>query len=184
SIVYSITEVGVSYLTDGIVIFNHLLANTNYNNDSLLYGEASMAGILGVFSHFLQFLSLGKIVIPIEGVSTEVSTFYEVGNNKTLNGYTTMYYYFYRDFGVIGIIIFTAVLALIAILAYKKVKRNPSFFNQIIYVNIMLVVFFGILRWELARTEIVMRIVYTFFIVIFIFYKPIKFKKRIVKNEK
>lgn len=184
SILYSIMEVGISYLTDGVVIFNYLLSDMNDNTSHLIYGEASLAGLLGVGSHFLQFLSLGKIVIPVEGVLTEVSTFYEVGTNKMLNGYPTMYYYFYRDFGILGIIIFTAFLALISIKLYKRVKRNPSFVNQILYVNLMLILLFGILRWELSKQEVVMRIVYTIFIIVFIFYKPIRLKKRILKNEK
>lgn len=170
SIISKVIEIATSYLIDGIIILNHLLTDSSINTE-LLWGSATFAGILNVICFIIQIISLGFISISIPGVSTEVATFYKVGPNIKLNGYSTMYYYFYRDFKLIGIIIFMSIIGIIAVKAYSKVKINPVFANQITYVNLMLILLFGILRWDLASKEVSMRIIYTYLTYVLIFKK-------------
>lgn len=81
--------------------------------------------------------------------------FYAVGAHQSMNAYPTWYYYFMQDFGYLGVVLITAIIAGISVRIYRKAKREPSINNQLAYFYVLHVILFASVWWELRRSDIV-----------------------------
>ena len=60
-----------------------------------------------------------------------------------------------QDFGYLGVVLITAIIAGISVRIYRKAKREPSINNQLAYFYVLHVILFASVWWELRRSDIV-----------------------------
>jgi oligosaccharide repeat unit polymerase len=121
-------------------------------SNEMLWGRATLGSII---DPFLLFLSK---VFPQSGIKTndlaaniinsKGEVFHIVGNGYKMNAFTTMYYVFYRDFNLIGVLIIPFFISMILNKILKKaiLKKDNRMF--IIYLFSCYLIIFGTNRWE------------------------------------
>ncbi|MCD7998119.1 MAG: oligosaccharide repeat unit polymerase [Clostridiales bacterium] len=92
------------------------------------------------------------------------NNFYYVGGGKA-NSFVTVFYYFYMDFGVIGIPIFSFIYGYFSQSIYKKMIRYPNIKNQALYLLVAVGLFLSFVRFFFTSY----RYVYAFFILLLAF---------------
>lgn len=135
------------YLISPILYFAHLL-DSNINDMNPLLGGAFFGGINQVFNIFWENLSGYEITVPYELIVEETSTFLLIQPNKMYNAFPTMLYSFYRDLGLLGIILGSLILAFFISYTYKKYIMENDIRATSLYIFAIYILVMGILRWE------------------------------------
>lgn len=119
----------------------------------LLWGEELFGSFIGLINNIGIAIGRGDI-INTTGINNIVQQYYFVSPKTHMNNNITMIYAFLRDFGVFGIIIDTAVLALFYIYLYKR--RNRTIYTRLGYIFGLSLLPFLIFEWFYGRTFVLM----------------------------
>lgn len=118
---YLIIDAFISYFTGSIVYLDILINN---NIDYYFYGGIFLTSLLPLFSLLYSDKS------PIMLLGSELTEFVQIANGSTFydyyNALPTWFYFFYRDFGMIG----WYVLPMIIVLVYSIIFRGLNFKNR------------------------------------------------------
>lgn len=87
-----------------------------------------------------------------------VSPFYTVGKT-TMNAYTTCWAFFYADFRIWGILIFSAVFGAIAANSYNRYIRTRSAVDTCKYMLVLNVLVYSIIRWQFCNSSYLLTLV-------------------------
>lgn len=156
TIVASILNVVAGYFCCGPALLQVMMQNPVASGISVWHwGQATFGGLLGCFSYIIQILSFKRINPTFFNAQTYAAEFYAVGANQRMNAYPTWYYYFMQDFGYVGLILITAIVAGISVRIYRKARKNPSINNQLAYFYILHIILFASIWWEMRRSDIV-----------------------------
>lgn len=176
----NVINVVTQYFSSGMALLNVMLENVSQSGlDTYHWGSATLAGFLKTISFIMQLITLGHFSFSVPDVQEYAGQFHAVSPAENMNAYVTIYYYFMRDFGYLGLIVFTFIFAFICVNIYKNLKINPSLFNQIAYLHMISILFFSTLWWEPIRMEVVAKILHNFWLLPFI---GIKFKGKVNEN--
>lgn len=96
----------------------------------LTYGNASLKGIVEIFNIVGEFLNIPKTEKYIEAYTTLSlieSTYLRVFPDRGYNAFVTMFYSFYLDFRLYGVILLSGIYGFISGAALKGVFKKPSF---------------------------------------------------------
>ena len=101
------------------------------------HGTTFIAGILTIFLLTAYYiLGLPKIpIFPTDVTQEYLNSNVFLGSHTEMNAFATMYYYFMRDFGIIGLIILTILFSLICIVIFNYMKKTNIFFSKFLYIQ-------------------------------------------------
>lgn len=105
---------------------------------------------LGLFSsffetHMLAFDTQGRKLI---------------GNSLSYNAYVTPFYYFYLDFGYLGVILFSFIYGFVCIYILNKINRKCTPLLMAIYMFVLFGLFTSMIRFQFVFFVNVIGIIY------------------------
>lgn len=139
-------------------------------NDSLL--SSTIAGFIDPFVSILRFLGVTDTLTRQIAIGNITSEFVLIGT-QSYNAMPTMYYYFLYDFGMVGVVIGPAFLALISSIIYRKKMRTRRVDYFVAYILLMLLIFESPMNWLLFKSSFALAFIYA----------TILLRKGKVKNE-
>lgn len=152
----SILNIVAGYFCCGPALLQVMLKNPVASGISTWHwGQAIFGGLLGCINYILQIVTFKRVGLNLYDTQAYAAEFYAVGAHQSMNAYPTWYYYFMQDFGYVGVILVTAIIAGISVRIYRKARREPSINNQLTYFYVLHVILFASIWWELRRSDIV-----------------------------
>ena len=152
----SILNIVAGYFCCGPALLQVMLKNPVSSGISTWHwGQAIFGGLLGCINYILQTVTFKRVYLNLYDTQAYAAEFYAVGAHQSMNAYPTWYYYFMQDFGYLGVVLITAIIAGISVRIYRKAKREPSINNQLAYFYVLHVILFASVWWELRRSDIV-----------------------------
>jgi len=152
----SIFKTIVVYFTGGSHMFDVAINNrTHYGLLDYTYGSTFIAGILNIPFIFLsKFPGFGFWdYFPTDLASKYLVGSTTIGAETEMNAFATIYYFFMRDFGYLGIIVYTIIFASITTHLYNKIRKEKHFFTTLLYVHFLIVIVYSANWWEFYRME-------------------------------
>lgn len=152
----SILNIVAGYFCCGPALLQVMLKNPVSSGISTWHwGQAIFGGLFGCINYILQIVTFKRVYLNLYDTQAYAAEFYAVGAHQSMNAYPTWYYYFMQDFGYLGVVLITAIIAGISVRIYRKAKREPSINNQLAYFYVLHVILFASVWWELRRSDIV-----------------------------
>jgi len=154
-----------SYFSVSIPLMDHWIAQIDISGYQA-YGFAFFRPILNLFSLIIlhplgiEFNSLNE---SIEMINL-VDNFVQVFPQHQYNAFSSMFYYFYLDFGWSGVFLWSAFWGWICANVFKKARYNPSDRNLAFVLIIMQAMFKTMVRWEFSAPSFFVASILTFFI--------------------
>ena len=145
------------YFTGGIKLFDLTLSSpTSFGLMDRMHGLSFIGGLLSVFQLILMYIpGIGSFFygdLISNQVQQFVTGYYAIGKSVSMNAFPTMYYYFMRDFGVLGILFGGCVFGWLITWATTRSRRNNIHFS-LIYCICMYLVIFSVCWWDPYRME-------------------------------
>lgn len=121
------------------------------------YGVMFFYGILSLVWAPLNYFFNLPYPKGFETFNTLVSPFYSVGGT-TMNAYITCWAFFYSDYGILGIIIFSMIFGLLMGDYYNKFREihSPEYICK--YMLMLNIIFYTIIRWQLSSSSYLLAI--------------------------
>lgn len=139
-------------------------------NDSLL--PSIIAGLIDPIVSILRFLGVTNTLTRQIAIGNITSEFVLIGT-QSYNAMPTMYYYFLYDFGMAGVVIGPALLALMSTIIYKNKIKSKRVDYFAAYIWLMLLIFESPMNWLLFKSSFACAFIYT----------ALLLKRRKIKNE-
>lgn len=126
---------------------------------SLMHGKILFSGFLSPIYIIINKLFGKSIELPLAILNRTTSQFIWITPSVHMNNNCTFLYAALRDFGVIGIVIYSCFLAYILAKVYLNFKNNNNVFNEAIYIYIVMVSMLLLFEWQFARPNVVFTII-------------------------
>lgn len=112
------------------------------------YGFLSIRGFTRLFFITLNNLGLDypEVYLRAEDIMDNLEIFIPIGEDINMNAYATLFYNFYIDGGIVGVILLSATLGYICRRAYESVKYNINIRNTVFYLLIIQQLLFSVAR--------------------------------------
>ena len=162
----------IIYFCGGIKVFDIALVSPNiFGFSNHTYGLSIFSGIISIFVLLLNSIPyIGGFTtqLPTNLVQQYLENNINIGPHLSMNAFATMYYYFYRDMGTLGIIFGNLILAYVSAKFSKRILKSNNYLNQIVYLQTLLLIVFSVCWWEPSRMEFYAVLFYAVFIIKFI----------------
>lgn len=167
----------VSYFCGGSRVFNTVMQNKAvYGLTSQSYGLCFIGGLVTILC-FIDSTVLGAFGLNLvpKGFSSYdfihgfLNSPVPYGEESQMNAFSTMYYYFMRDFGIMGVIFQTCLLCLIFVFFENRYYRNPNIRNAALYIHIFFTGMMSVCWLEPIRVEFWMTVFWIFPVSKFLF---------------
>lgn len=127
--------------------------------DNLLYGQILISGFSYPIIFLLEILGLDiKAGLYIAYEVTQ--SFIPISPNTTINNSVTAIYFALRDFGILGVFIYAAVIAFFFAYIYKRKEENDNLLNKAIYFLFIRCSIFLIFDFNFANTGNILTFIY------------------------
>lgn len=123
------------------------------------YGFSSLGGIINPIFVLLTYLGLMEYPIVSSLISIYTAPQYVIGDDMRTNAFSSMFFYFYLDAGIFGVILGCTILAVVCMNAYTKIVRRPNSNTTTYYIMIMLVLLTSNMQWAFNFTKFFLAIV-------------------------
>ncbi len=176
TLISSMTKSIVVYFTGGMHLFSSALENKDaFGLNEHSYFIITFRGIFAIISQLLYYLSGRTIPLFIDKFTLSyLDTNYLISDTISINAFPTMYYYFMRDMGILGIIIFTGLFAFASNRIYRTYLKTRTVSSLVFLMEIGYIILFSVCCWLPIKQEYTMQIVY--YILIF---KVLTSKKKV-----
>ncbi len=147
----------------GCIPFGGYTINSTYGK-SYYYGMVSLNGVFRMIALICSVFGIG---MPYAGIMNkayaEMQSFQKaiyITPTVKYNAFSTMFAYFYRDGGLIAVIVFSLILGLICKNVYNRLKKESSGYSLIMYLFIIYIILFGIVRIQTFLLQTIPIIIY------------------------
>lgn len=135
------------------------------NDDHLVgYGIASLNGFLFPINYLLRntiHISLGSLFDKIYTVIALTDSVWQyIGRTVRANAYVSIFWFFYLDNRIAGIVIGSFIYGIYSRLAYRSVVKSPNLKNVAIYSLIALGIFYTFGRFQFSQHTFVLALIY------------------------
>ena len=136
-----------AYIAGALPLFSiHLEEAISYTRT---YGMLTFAGFLRPVLFLLNWFHI--MPYPAEywhaqAVKNNLETFIPISPQITMNAYATLFYDFYIDFGVMGIILFSFLFGYLCMRAYQVFRRRLDMRSLVIYLILLQYILFSVAR--------------------------------------
>ena len=152
-----------SSLTVNYSLFSHWVQYVDQNG-IMTFGNSFFRGILEGVNFFL-----GKVSISTPGYWSMQSVFdliqnswIEVFPKNWYNAYVSSFFYFYLDFGSLGIVIGCFVHGIVSKIVYMKTKTTKNIFYLLMYLFILQSIISSTMRWQFGMFSSISTIFFLF----------------------
>jgi len=119
------------------------------------HGVAFFRGVLSLLSRLpIPFPSEYYNISDI--ISTCANTYVPMFGTKTYNAFLSVFFYFYMDFGYIGVIVFSAIYGIITASIYRNFKIYTNEFTSVLFLIFIISIIKSFARWEFAQADYIM----------------------------
>ena len=141
------------YFTIGPRLLEHAINQpSSFGLDTWTWGGVFWGGILEIPRSLLAIIGI-RLPSFFTIAQQEMGLYYPVGPGINSNAFPTMFYYFMKDMGFLGIILESLLFGLLSIRIYGKLSRCPSNTNIGFYYLVLIVMAYGMCWWPLYRPE-------------------------------
>ena len=156
------------YFGGGTRVLNETIINpSSYGLGTLSFGMCIFGGLLSIYSTLDRYIlgAFGLNLIPRDFIINDyvqgyVSGYISIGENSKMNAFPTMFYYFMRDGGIVGLVFFTFIFTMVLIFAEKKFNASSNIKNFSIYAHLFHAGFMSVCWLETIREEFWMVIIW------------------------
>jgi oligosaccharide repeat unit polymerase len=137
------------------------------NMNTYTWGVASYQGFIRPIFTFLRNLGiisdLPFLVSMAEILTLEVEKPVSISDGSNFNGFITMFYYFYADFGILGVAIGSIIYGYLCRSVYSKVKHGLINTNVVVYLLFIQTMYLSIVRYQFSSYMFALSFVYLIF---------------------
>lgn len=164
--VSDIVESMILYVCGCIPLLEHYVNEISLSG-AYSFGGAFLFGVLQFVSNMLGNIGLGSPEFVLELTKAlNVETALPIGEGIKMNAFVSMFYYFYRDGGYLGILLESAIYGMLSHLVYKRIKtakENPR--AVIAYAIISNTIIFSMIRFQLIRYQYLLSFIFVFLMI-------------------
>ena len=170
SIITTIVHSIVSYFCGGVRVFDQIIRHPNaFGLFDETYGMSTFAGLFSILL-FLNHYSLGLVGLSFippdfsiyDTVQGYLINSIPIGINAEMNAFPTMFYFFFRDFGLISFILFPLLFGFLLSTIEKLYYLNRAPFYTFLYFYLLYTAIMSVCWWEPIRTEFWMVLIWGF----------------------
>lgn len=148
------------YFTIGPRLLEKALENPGlFGLEDYAFGGITFAG----FSEILRVL-FSLIGVKFDGFFASaqqyMNFYYEIGPNIQANAFPTMYYYFLRDFGFVGVIIEPFLIGLFFLFVYIRASNKTNILSYTLFFMIINIAVYSACWWPYYRPENIVSCLY------------------------
>ena len=132
---------GLSYLLDSKTMGNHWFVGR----------AVVLNGFEEVFTYLLSFIGINfSCAKNVLGAIANVP--YNIGN-RSLNALFTCIYWFFSDFGYIGVVLFSGFFALVEKKAVSRFVSKPNIFSLMLAIHLLYFMFMSNMIWQINNVD-------------------------------
>lgn len=136
-----------TYISGALPLLSIHLDNTISNTRT--YGMLTLFGFL----HPVLFILNRIHIIPytntfyeVQNIKDYLEIFRNIGEGINMNAYSTLFYDFYIDFGMIGVFVFSLLFGYICMRSYVNFRNKPDMRNLVLYLVLLQFIIFSMAR--------------------------------------
>ena len=164
----SVIGAAVSNFTLSLPLMDYLIDIVHITGN-MTYGFVFFRGIFELICTFTGPLGIFEFPTIINQLDKYTNPFYPIGDSQTANAYTSMFFDFYLDFRLLGVIVGALIFGFIAQRIYLKMRKYPSDKNIIMYIIFAKAILYSFFQWRFMMGSYVLAIIITV-----LMYMPIK----------
>lgn len=164
----SVIGAAVSNFTLCLPLMDYLIDIVHITGN-MTYGFVFFRGIFELICTFTGPLGIFEFPTIINQLDKYTNPFYPIGDSQTANAYTSMFFDFYLDFRLLGVIVGALIFGFIAQRMYLKMRKYPSDKNIIMYIIFAKAILYSFFQWRFMMGSYVLAIIITV-----LMYMPIK----------
>lgn len=160
------------YLASAVPMFDNKWSCFDGN---FLHGQLFVYGITDFLDSIISIIA-GKDVnfsYAAQTVVSDTERFVKIYDNQYFNAYVSIYYYFYVDFGILGIVAGDLLFGLMCAGAEKRMRRRGLVRDVSLYILLAYFIVMSFVRWPFAMLSNCMCVIY-----IFLFLHKFKFSAK------
>ena len=130
------------------------------------YGLVFFRPVLSILSLLILHplgINIDALDVAIDRIN-DVENFIQVFPRHQYNAFASMFYYFYMDFGWVGVFLGTTFWGWICANVFKQASKTPSDRNLAFVLIVMQAMFKSMVRWEFSSPSFFVACIVTFFI--------------------
>ena len=133
-------------------------------DDGHYFGMVSLNGIFRVISQIFAFIGIKLPYSSYMNEAYDAMLVYEkaiyISPTVRYNAFISVFSYFYKDGGIIGVAIGSLVFGRISHLSYRRLIAEKSAYSLLLYLYICYLILFSIVRMQLYLAPVVMVWIY------------------------
>lgn len=150
------------YMASPVPMFDYCISN--YFKE-FKYGKMFFMGILDLIDSIISYSGIPiDLTSDIKTIVSETERFVRLYQTNYFNAFASIFYYFYVDFGVIGIIIFNAIYGYISRIVFNNVLYRGRILDVAILIYFVQMVTQTIVRWPFSMLSNIMVFLYLYWI--------------------
>lgn len=137
-----------AYIAGALPLLSLQLHNSN-TSSIRTHGMMSLFGFLYPFLLFLNYTGIfkyGETYNNVKYIKDSTEIFKSIGDGINMNAYTTLFYNFYIDFGLVGVIVGSLLFGMVTINSYKRFIKNRDPKRLVIYLILIQFILFSVAR--------------------------------------
>lgn len=151
------------YLSGCVPFMSQWVENIDQIN-TYTYGIMSFQGFIRPFFAFLEKLGLinnfPPIITTAENLTLQLELPVSIGGDNTFNAFVSLFYYFYVDFGFLGVVIISMVFGAICNNAYHNIMSKSTNIDVITYSLILQLILTSMVRFQFASFIFALTFIY------------------------
>lgn len=152
-----------SYFSIPVPMFSYWVDYIDTNHIQT-YGGAFFYGIITIMAKLIKIIvgvKFSSVTYLSQIINIPQEKWLKIFNSSTdyYNAYSTIFYYFYLDFGTLGILIGSLIFGVISYWIYQKMVEGDSMKYTAIYLILVQILFASFIRWQFANPSILIAIV-------------------------
>lgn len=136
-----------------------------FGNSEYTLGLVPICGLVRPFFTFIRMIF--KIPIPhgfdiIDGYLIDASTTDFIGGGHKYNAFVTMFYFFYRDFGILGVAFDSLIVGAAFALIYNRTRYRSDLKSYLVYMILIEGISLSFVRYQIMSVGYALAFLYPF----------------------
>lgn len=140
-----------------------------HSTGDMTYGFVFFRGIFEIICTFTGPLGIFNFPPILGQLDKYTNPFYPISSSQMANAYTSMFFDFYLDFGLLGVILGCLIFGFIIQRIYLRMRDYPSDKNIIMYIIFAKAILYSFFQWRFMMGSYVLAVIVTI-----LMYTPIK----------
>lgn len=166
------------YSVGNIHLLGKYVKNPQYyllTKENILYGQILISGFAYPVTFLLRLLGI-DVKAGLYILNEITQKYVQISSDTTINNSVTVIVYALRDFGTVGIFIYSAIIAFFYNYLKKKKEKNGNILNKAIYYYFIKCAIFLFSEFQFANSATIFTFIYFIIIYKLCFYKDYYYK--------